>query len=437
MYSTNLKTHFSNINFVIFATNDNSISEFFGPNQRIGLVSVCNKPIILHLINKIKQIGINKFTIVCHESQSDSYNKFFLQNSITSFNIISISDSHTTCQIIRMLPISKHTIIMPINLFTSMNFSKFLDFHISEQSFITIFSTQYKLEEKEKSLSPGIQGIKDSNGRYYLVFDETIPNRLVSILADESAFKADLDISRKNIIRDESLESMNSIDENEDFQQGMDIKPEHLSFVNSMFIDSTHQLTNCYILSDLCLEFLNVNDDLHSIENELIPRLLTSQDKVMVYFSNQDDTTLKINDCSTLFHVNLKCSNNKFNDLTPLGHFNLIDERNGYFLEGQIKVPETFKYNLNCVFGDNLIVLENTSIIRSIIGRNCKIGKKCRIINSVIYDHVIIEDNCIIENSLIGSDSFISSSSQISQCLIVSGYKSDNSISKKCLTIKN
>lgn len=63
-----------------------------------------------------------------------------------------------------------------------------------------------------------------------------------------------------------------------------------------------------------------------------------------------------------------------------------------------------------------------TSIVRSVIGYNCKIGSKVKISDSVIMDGVTIEDAVIISNTVICSNVSIGKQCELDMCLVTEGF---------------
>jgi ADP-glucose pyrophosphorylase len=64
---------------------------------------------------------------------------------------------------------------------------------------------------------------------------------------------------------------------------------------------------------------------------------------------------------------------------------------------------------------------ENTSIQKSVIGRNVEIGTKTKISNSIILGNCKIGNDCIIQNSLILNKCTIADKSKISEKEIAHG----------------
>lgn len=52
---------------------------------------------------------------------------------------------------------------------------------------------------------------------------------------------------------------------------------------------------------------------------------------------------------------------------------------------------------------ENCLIDEGTSIINSVIGKNCKIGRNCVLENAYIFDNVEIAENCTIRRSVLGA----------------------------------
>jgi len=438
MQTRKSQTPYSNVQVVLFANRGSAIREFFTESQGLSMVNIANLSCLSHLINQFMQLGFLNLTIVCLKVESELYQEFILQRYPYMVSVFPVDGDKTTCEIIRMLPRAKQNLIFPIDLFTTIDLTAFVDFHLFEKALITIFATQYKLDEKEIQNSPGVQrAVNSQAGQHFFVYDETNPKKLVSLLADDVCVRNDIDLGMKRVERDESLESFSSIDETDEFLHGMEISPEILQNVRSMIVESSSQLTRVYLLSSECVDYLNENEDIHSIESELIPRLCSKLMNTYIYRDGPNDITLRANDCVTLYHINLKCATGKFGLFMPAAQFIPLEgSENGYFAEGKPKVPENFRYTPGSVFGDNFSAGEKTIVTKSVIGRNCKVGKNCVIQNCVIYDHVTIDDGCRIKNCMIGCDSKIPSGSTLTQCFVAPRFSSEKAIKEECTLIK-
>lgn len=423
-------------------------------SQLFGLLPIANRPIFVHLLAQFERYGLNNITLVCLKKDKQKYNDFLLQSYTTrSIRTVPVDGVCTTCDIIRMLSRNNnnHILLYPIDLLMSENLTGIIDFHIASQSLITLVTTKYKVDEKELRQAPGPQIIRqNTGGKRYFVYDESDPHRLVTLLSDNAALGEDLDLSLKRVERDESMESMKSCDSNElDEPDGMGIRHDHLTGFRSLLIDGSLSLTNAYVLSPKCVEYLSnqQNQNIHSIESELIPQICLKglnknksvspqfkPIKASIYCTSPDEFSFRISDISMLFYANLKCATDKLKGFKPKADFISLDNSTGagYYVEGSPQ--ENFNYQPNCVYGANLSFEKDVSINRSIIGRHCKIGKGVKIYNSVLCDHVSIDDNTIIKNCIIGEDSIIKENSKLSQCNVVSRFTSDHGINKeKCI----
>jgi translation initiation factor eIF-2B subunit gamma len=76
-----------------------------------------------------------------------------------------------------------------------------------------------------------------------------------------------------------------------------------------------------------------------------------------------------------------------------------------------------------------VVILEKSSIKRSVIGNHVKVGKHCKITNSIIMDYVIIEDGyskylCRVklDSCVIGYASKVSHNSKLKDCEVAGKY---------------
>ncbi|KAJ1522960.1 hypothetical protein ONE63_002097 [Megalurothrips usitatus] len=74
------------------------------------------------------------------------------------------------------------------------------------------------------------------------------------------------------------------------------------------------------------------------------------------------------------------------------------------------------------VIGGGSKVGEDSTIQRSVIGRNCQIGKGVKIEDSFIWDGCIVEDNCSIQRSVVGNNCTVGRGAVLSQgCILGQG----------------
>ncbi|KAK3914817.1 Translation initiation factor eIF-2B subunit epsilon [Frankliniella fusca] len=77
-----------------------------------------------------------------------------------------------------------------------------------------------------------------------------------------------------------------------------------------------------------------------------------------------------------------------------------------------------------CVIGGGSKVGEGSSIIRSVVGRNCQIGKDVKIEDSFIWDGCIIEDKCSIVKTVVGCNCIVRQEAILSQgCILGQGVQ--------------
>ncbi|KAJ5076418.1 translation initiation factor eif-2b subunit epsilon [Anaeramoeba ignava] len=102
--------------------------------------------------------------------------------------------------------------------------------------------------------------------------------------------------------------------------------------------------------------------------------------------------------------------------------------RSSIYKENNVEIDRKAELPSNVLIGSQTSIQQNSRIINSVIGRNCKIGKFVDIKNSILWNGVEIGDNCVINNSLICQNALIESKSKIINCLISSDVKIDRGI---------
>lgn len=270
----------------------------------------------------------------------------------------------------------------------------------------------------------------------------------------------DLDLSLKQVTMNDmfthesSSDSLGSEGSISNSDESMNINPELLNGFRSLTIDCSQHLTGAYILSPDCISKLHDLTDVHSIESEFIPFLcqqsvennslfrvdqspLDKTRPASLFVTSQKEFAYRVTDYATLFIVNMKCASSKLNGFMPSANFIPLDGANaGYYMEGSVKAPTSFKYSLGCVYGENMKVEEDVIIRNSVIGRHCRFGKNTKVINSVLFDHVSVEEGATIKDSIVGSDSVIHANSNFMQCIIVPRYSCDRAVSRSACIVQ-
>ena len=162
-----------------------------------------------------------------------------------------------------MLPRNTHMLIYPIDLITTVDLTSFVDFHIEQQSALTIFATKYKLDDKQINGSPGLVQSFQPLGKEFFVYDEANPTRLITILSDHISIQNDIDLNLERAKSEESG-STDAFDDDDEDDYKMEISAESLQSTHSMIIDSELKLTNAYLLSPAGINFLKENIDITS-----------------------------------------------------------------------------------------------------------------------------------------------------------------------------
>ena len=437
----NPKVHhspYSNINVVIFANRGSMVREVFGGKIETGLLNIANKPILAHVLERLNGLGFDNITIVCLNSEQEKYQSFVasLNNPIANLvKFVAVDGEKTTGDIIRMLPRNTHMLIYPIDLITTVDLTSFVDFHIEQQSALTIFATKYKLNEKLVNGSPGLVQSFQPLGKEFFVYDEANPTKLITILSDDISIKNDIDL---NLERAKSEESGNDdFDDDDDDDFKMEISAESLQSTHSMIIDSELKLTNAYLLSPAGINFLKENIDIHSLERQFIPRLCSSQLKASIFTDAADDFTHRIIHYIVLYNINMLCADCKLGQFLPEGEkVEIPGTTQHYYRKGEQKLPEGFRITSGSLYGNNLEVGENTRIGRTVIGDNCVIGENVQMQNCVIGDNVKIGSGSQLRNCMICSDSVIPPKSKITQCFAVPNYVAEQAIQNQEAILK-
>ncbi|OHS99129.1 hypothetical protein TRFO_34536 [Tritrichomonas foetus] len=455
------RSPYSNIQIVIMANRPAFTRETFGESQLFGLLPIANKPILGHLLDQFERYGFNNIALVCLRKDETAYAEFLLQYTSNPVRLIPVEGVMTTCEIIRnKISTENHLFLFPIDLLTSQNLTSIIDFHISTQSLITIVTSKFTIDEKERRNAPGFQPLNMSSimGQRYFVYDESNPTKLVTLLSDSLAMNDDLDLSLKQVTMNDQLNHEDSSDslassDGGDPDDGMNIRPEFLNGFHSLSVDCSQRLTSAFLFSPACISKLRELPDIHSIESELIPTLCreaveinglvnegesptTKHIPASIFCTGKDEFAYRVIDYATLYITNMKCALTKLVGFSPSADFTQVNgANNGYFTEGKHRVHNSFNYLPFSVYGDNLVVTgEDVNIQRSVIGRHCKIGKNVKIFNSILFDHVTVDEGVLIRDCIIGADSVIHSNSEFKQCIIVPRYASDKAVSKeKCI----
>lgn len=394
------RSPYSNVEVLILANRPRFTRESLDGRGSFGLLPICNKPILLRLLENIEKAGFHNINIACLEKDRDTYRPFLEQFSLP-VNILKIDGPTTTAEIIRMCSKkSSHVLVIPIDFITTFNLSSLFDFHIINGARISLLINKESSESSKPGNYPG--PIHQSQSPYYslrlLITDTSSPKRLVTILSNDGAINDDLDISSK---------LSNPKDIPEVITHSMFIPPQNLQGYHSYSCDSSIKMTGVYILSPKCVKFIKENPDISSIESELIP-LMCREKKVFIQHLPPQTFSLHIINYETLFNINFKCISKQYPELYPVGN-----NPNAEWKPERITAPAEFSFESDCYYGDNVTIGSNTTIRRSIIGAHVKIGNDCRLQNCVIFEHVTINDGVKLKNSIIMEGSIIPKKSDI------------------------
>lgn len=515
---------FSNFEIIILANNP-KFNEDFTNDQLFGLLPIANKPILQQILEQFFRLHFTKIILVCLDKDESLYADFLfsyfkMDDPSTKVKLFSVDETQTTCEIIRKVTASNlshqfeetssnpnnHIIVYPINLIMSIILTAAVDFHIENSSMITIIASREEqgISDKEYKTAPShlFRNTKTPqiSGKRLLVYNETNPKQLVELLSDSQSIKNDIDLQLKsghlsetafqtnassvqqNSEKDGFLKNYNDDDDNLDkssskFEEeiefsinaSMKVSSFNLKRYRSLVVDPSISLTNAYLLSPECIQFLFDQKNIHSIESELIP-IICSQKvekktlRASIFLTNEKVFAFKVTDFASLYVANMRCAASNLVGFSPnadLIHIdttkqdddepNDIDENEdinkdienfnntlkAYYKEDPLTLPEKFKYFSGNVYGAYLIVQSNTSIIKkSVIGRHCKIGKRVKIINSILFDHVTVDDGAKLMNCIVGPNSVVKKNSNLKQRIIMTGSGSSQNLESDKLLVQ-
>lgn len=413
------KTIYSNLDIAIYTFRSLFPHRAFQNSVTFGLTPIAQKPLIEHLLSRFVSLGFTNIFILCNSYETSNYQTFIRDSTFTKVKIIGIDDKDSIAQIIRRIDFQNHLMLYPIDLITSIDISRFFDFHVEKFSELTIFSTNNGLSKADLDQSPGQKLDFQSKESIYFVTDQENPDRLVFLLNDQNAIQNDIDLSLMISDRNEVNDQNSNSEDDDIFSSGLEIPAKVLSLFRNLVIDSSSKFMNLYLFSPSCLKTLKDNYSLHSLTSQFIPFLCSTHSNVFVFSEPPNETSILITDFASLFHTILKVGSGNFKCFSGEGGTDVT-------VNDQVKTFSNCCIASDLVFGD-----ERNLVVRSVIGKGCSIGKGVRIFNSVIYDRVVIQDNVMIKGCLIGSDALIPSKSKLEQVVICPRFSSDKPIDAK------
>jgi hypothetical protein len=423
---------FSNIDVVILANRPAFTSEIYGLSRLFGVMEIGTQPIIRHLLEYLEFAGFGNVTLVCLEKDGNAYSDAIVGCAVhLDVHILPVGGAFTTCDIIRRLKTARHVLLWPIDVIGSVDLNVFVDFHLSNKSDITVLVAKPpgELLDRRNSLGPQTMDRSSIRGNRYVVYDESDRTRLLTVLSDQTALEQDLDLSLKEVEREDYTDD-EAIEPERDLAHGMTIDSRLLNGFKSLAIDSTHELLYAYVISPACIDYLVGNGEIHSIESELLANLFDLPTsgvcpvKVKLnasIFWATDSWVLSVIDYRALLVANMKSAESRDGKLWPITPRRV--EKEAVSREG---LPESFRMNPGCIFGVGLSVLgDGVRVSKSVIGKHCKLGKGCSVTNCVLCAHVEIEEDVVLERCWVGPDSKIRAKSKLGQCVVVPSYSGD------------
>lgn len=94
--------------------------------------------------------------------------------------------------------------------------------------------------------------------------------------------------------------------------------------------------------------------------------------------------------------------------------------RGGVYKEDSVRVARSADVKGGVVIGRWSSVGNHSKLLRSSIGRRCKIGTNVTVVDSHLWDDVIIEDNAVIHSSVVCSGAIVKKNAKISRGCILS-----------------
>ena len=169
-------------------------------------------------------------------------------------------------------------------------------------------------------------------------------------------------------------------------------------------------IVNCgiYIIEPYAFE----NKDLSSIEKELIPHLVSTNE--MVFGCEIAEYWANI--------CNLKTYSSAFSDILDgkCNTFKMVKDKYGNYIGNNVRVSQNARIKPPVFIGDNVTVGEHTVIEPySFIGEGTIIGRNNNIKNSIIMKHTSIGDSITIRGAVIGKNCIISNGVNIYENVVL------------------
>jgi hypothetical protein len=424
---------YSNIEIVILAVHPSFPREKIDQSSLGGLLPIGNRPLLSHLVHGFHAAGFTEITFVCPSADANIYRDFLVSDGAPEVRFLDSDNAPTTCDVIRHIKslattaaLNRHLFLYPIELLTAINPIDVVDFHLRQRASLTVVASAYAVDESEYQSSP-VTRVRDHRPRRFISYDESDPTRLIALLSDESAHSEDLDLL---LSREE---------EDQADPPGLEIASDHLSGFRSLIVDGSLNLTGLYVVAPAAAAELRERRNVHSLESEFIPTVCARPcSGISLFIAPKTAFALRVGDWGSIFQANVRCGTKRLPGFKPMGEFISTDGETGYFRGNALKCSDKFKFSANCVYGDGLSVpTDDVEIVRSVIGRYCRIGKGSKLYNSVLFDHVTIEDGVLLRNCLVGSNATVRTGCKLTQCAVGADFACGPGLQANNLFVKS
>ena len=110
---TNHRSPYSNVDVIILA-NRSIFARESESDWLFGLITIGNKPILLHLLQQLEANGLHNISLACLGKDKGAYSDFIAQNPSFHITLYDVDGTATTCNIIRRIANEKnYTFVFP------------------------------------------------------------------------------------------------------------------------------------------------------------------------------------------------------------------------------------------------------------------------------------------------------------------------------------
>lgn len=209
-------------------------------------------------------------------------------------------------------------------------------------------------------------------------------------------------------------------------RSSINIDPELLEDIENEFV-IRNDLIDCHV--DICSphvpQIFQENFDYQTLRNDFVRGVLTSdllKKTIYAYISDKTEYAARVESWDTYDAISQDVLARWCYPMVP--DANVVGssynyEFNHVYKEDKVVLAQSCKIGNSTSIGSRTTVGHNSSIEKSVIGRNCRVGDNVTIKNSYVWDDAVIEDGVSIENSIVAGHTVLKSGARLERGAVV------------------